>query len=132
LFSAAISALRPALVRTGRFRDFLCPLDCADARVRRCAGAGGSDSAVIPVARTHDVAGGWSLAVGAERRLPRRAVHAPVPRADLDVRVADRVSVHDRAGALAMALRLKPDGRRDRWVPLGVARHRGTVAAAPG
>src|SRR5207244_12968051 len=114
----------PALVRTSRFRDFVLTLNRNDARLRRRAGAGGANASTIPAASVNDFAGRRALAVGPERRLPRRAVHAAVPRADLDVRVAGGVSVQARAATLAMGLRSEPNGRRNRRVSLGVARHR--------
>ena len=67
--------------------------------------------------------GGRAVAVGAERPVPRRPLHAAVPHAALAVRDAGRVSDVARAGGVARRLRAQSDGRRRRRIPLGAARH---------
>src|SRR5205823_4929066 len=79
-----------------------------------------------------DVARDRALVVGPQRRLPRHPVHAPVPRADLAVRLAGRLLVQDRPEVVAVAVRPESDGGRDRRVSLGATWHGGTVAAAAG
>ena len=65
---------------------------------------------------------GRSLARGAQRALPRRALHARLHPADLVLRQPRRVPelAHRRAGALAV--RAQPDGRRHRRLPVGARR----------
>ena len=63
-----------------------------------------------------------SVAFGAQRALPRRAVHDSVPDAVLDVRDTDRVSGEPRPGAFSRSLRHQPDGRRRRVFSMGSVR----------
>ena len=57
-----------------------------------------------------------------QRPLPRRPLRRAVPVHVSDVRLAGRVSEQYGAGAVAMALRAQPDGRRHRRLPLGAGR----------
>ena len=67
---------------------------------------------VILLLSHHHCAGRRVVAFGAERALSRCAVHYAVRRPVLDVRFTGRLSEQSRSGALALALRAQPHGRR--------------------
>ena len=64
-----------------------------------------------------------AVALGPERALPRRAVHAPVPVAGVVLRDPGRVPAPRLPGATAHVDRRQPDGRGRPGLPLGDHRH---------
>ena len=86
--------------------------------------AGGAVAARIAAAGGDDGVGSGVVDLGAKRTVSRRAIRDSLPGAILDAGVAGGVSERFGAGAVAVALWIKSDGGRDRWISLGHDRAR--------
>ncbi len=107
--------------RVDRLRHCLRRAHRDDAVLRHHPHVGYRDAAVFPVSGVGHCPGRRAVAFRAERAISGRAVHDPVHHSVLDVRLAGGLFRQPGPGAVALGLRTEPDGRRDRWLPLGFA-----------
>ncbi len=89
-------------------------------------------AAVLHPARAAHGDGRLAVAERPVCALPRRAVHHPVPRPDLDVPVAGHVPDEHDPGEMDVALQPEPHDRRHRWLSLGAVRRAGAELACSG